>query len=122
MSTDRTQKGATALAAAFAVSGTLHFVRPQFFEPLVPPALPAPRALVYLTGAMEVVAAAGLLTRRRWAPALSVATLLAVWPGNIHYAMQARTPATRLLGWARVPMQVPMMVVAAKAPVLPSCD
>lgn len=55
-------RGARAVASAFVVSGIIHLVRPQVFEPLVPPVLPRRRELVYASGVAEIVCAAGLFT------------------------------------------------------------
>jgi len=101
------------MAVVFAGSGTLHLVRPQIFEPLVPRGLPAPRALVFVSGAAELTCAAGLVTRRRWAPLTSTALLLAVWPGNWQMAVDVQRsrahPVVKAAVWARVPLQLVMI-------------
>lgn len=109
------------LIAAFAASGVVHLVRPQVFEPLIPAALPAPRALVYGSGVAELACAAGLATRRPWAPAASAALLLAVWPAN--WTMAAKwqqsadvPPLAKAAGWARLPVQIPLIVAAWRSP------
>ena len=113
--------GTRALAAGFVVSGIFHLARPQVFQPLVPRALPAPRALVYLSGVAELVCAAGLVQRRRWAPRASAALLLAVWPGNGQHAVniqrseRSRVPA-KVAVWARLPLQIPMIRTALRSP------
>jgi len=114
--------GTRLILGAFAVSGVVHLVRPQVFEPLVPSVLPAPRALVYTSGVAELVCAYGLLRRRRWAPGASAALLLAVWPGNGQYALdvQGSKRASRLhkaVAWARMPLQLPMIRSALRSPV-----
>ncbi len=110
--------GARGVAAAFVVSGVTHLVRPQLFEPLIPPTLPWPRAWVLGTGIAELVAAAGTLGRARWAPAATVATLLVVWPGNLWHAVSTQrdpqAPAVlKAALWLRLPLQVPMIAAAA---------
>jgi uncharacterized membrane protein len=110
------------LVGAFLVSGVVHLVRPQLFEPIVPEPLPAKRALVQASGVAELVCAAGLLRRSRWAPAASAALLLAVWPANGQDAVQvqrsARTSSTlKALVWARFPLQVPMIRAALRSPI-----
>jgi uncharacterized membrane protein len=114
--------GTRALAAAFGVSGTVHLVRPQVFEPLVPRALPAPRALVLVSGVAELVCAVGLVQRRRWAPRASAALLLAVWPGNAqHVRAVRRSPRwVRAAVWARLPLQLPMIRTALRSPTRPA--
>lgn len=113
------------LAAAFALSGTLHMVKPQVFETIVPRQLPAPRGLVYASGVAELVCAAGLLhpRTRKAAGWLSVAVLVAVFPGNLQMAVTESKRASRGSGsrgkqvatLARLPMQIPMIRTALKA-------
>ncbi len=106
------------MGLGFATSAIVHLVKPSVFEPLIPPALPRPTELVYASGVAEAVCAVGLLTGRRWAGPLSVAVLLAVWPGNLQMALdvtEAAGPEDRLKVagvWARMPLQVPMMWAA----------
>ena len=108
------------LAGAFIASGVLHVVRPRVFEPLIPPALPWPTTVVVGTGVVEVVCVAGLLLGRAWAPKATAATLLAVWPGNIWHAVRtqqsSQSPWVKAGVWARVPMQIPLVGVALRAP------
>ena len=52
------------LAGLFALSGTMHFVRPQQYERIVPHVLPRQRELVYVSGACELACAAGLMLPR----------------------------------------------------------
>ena len=107
-----------ALAAAFLTSGIVHLVKPSVFEPLIPPSLPAPTGLVYVSGVAELVCAAGLLRRARWAGPASVAVLLAVWPGNLQMAIDTTATAGPddtgkvVAVWARMPLQIPMMWAA----------
>lgn len=113
--------GTSALAVGFAASGIVHLVRPQVFEPLVPRALPAPRALVYASGVAELVCALGLVRRARWAPRASAVLLLAVWPGNAQHAVNMqRSPRSslpaRLAVWGRLPLQLPMIRAALRSP------
>lgn len=104
------------LAALLTVTGTLHFVFPKVLVTLVPPQLPAANALVYASGAAELACALGLAvprTRRAagWATAL---LFLALFPGNVQMALNAgdRSPTYRLLTYARLPLQVPLVVWA----------
>lgn len=95
------------------MSGTAHLVRPAIFRPLIPPALPAPNAWIIGTGVAELICAVGLATGQRWAPAVTVGTLLAVWPGNGWHAVATQRssahPLVKAAVWARLPLQVPMI-------------
>ncbi len=107
------------LAGVFAVSGTVHLVAPRVFEPLVPPWVPAHRAVVLVSGVAELVCAAGLVlpaTRRTAGPA-SAALLVAVFPGNLQMAVDARgrSAAYRVATLARLPLQVPLVRTAWRA-------
>ena len=109
--------GPRVVATGFAVSGAVHLVRPQVFEPMIPSALPAPRTLVQVSGAAEIACAAGLIRGDRWAPWASAGLLLAVWPGNWQMALDVqrdrRRPAwQKAAAWARVPLQLPLVAAA----------
>jgi uncharacterized membrane protein len=113
-------KDVTALAALFATSGTLHVVRPRPFERVVPRRLPGKRALVHVSGALEVACAVGLVHRRtrRFAGWASTALLVGVFPANVQMALDARrsrSTAYRLATLARLPCQWPMIRTAYRA-------
>lgn len=77
-----------ALGLGFVGIGTLHFVRPEPFEAIVPSFLPWARAIVYLSGVAEVALGVAVLvprTRRLAAWGL-VALLIAVYPANLYHA------------------------------------
>jgi uncharacterized membrane protein len=67
----------------------MHFVTPRTYESIVPDYLPAHRALVYASGVAEIVGGLGAINprTRRVARKLNIATLLAVFPANLHMAM-----------------------------------
>ena len=113
--------GTRVVAGAFLTSGVVHLVRPKTFDPLVPRTLPARRAIVVGSGVAELVCGVGLLTRQRWAPAASAALLVAVWPGNVAMALawqrSPRVPAPmKAAAWARLPLQIPLVRWAWRAP------
>lgn len=105
--------GLLALAGLFITAGIFHFVRPRPFVRIVPPGLPAPEALVYLSGAAEIGLGLLLLPRRTRRPAAwgLVALLVAVFPANVYMALQPGggigVPQWAL--WARLPLQVPLI-------------
>ncbi|MEV0802007.1 hypothetical protein AB0I34_30205 [Kribbella sp. NPDC050281] len=83
---------------------------------MVPPFLPFADALVYVTGVLELLGAAGLvLTATRWAAGYALAALfVALLPANIHAAVAdvpfAGGEATPL--WQRIPEQILYLAVA----------
>lgn len=98
-----------ALGLAFIAAGVNHFVNPAFYVAVMPPYLPWHAALVAASGVAEVVL--GLLVLvPRVAPAAGwglVALLVAVFPANVHMAMNPdlfpRFPPWLLV--ARLPLQ-----------------
>jgi len=100
------------LVVLFVGAGLLHFFQPAPYLRIMPPALPAPRLLVLLSGATEVVGGLGLLwpTTRRWAAWGLLALLLAVFPANVYMLQiheQLHLPAWA--AWARLPLQPLLM-------------
>lgn len=105
----RKQLSRYVLALLFIGAGVLHFVAPAPFARIVPPYLPAPYLLVYLSGAAELAGGLGLLlpaTRRLAAWGL-VALLVAVFPANV-YMLQSHGAGVAVplwVLWARLPLQ-----------------
>jgi uncharacterized membrane protein len=101
------------IAAMFVVAGVLHFVAPEVYLGIMPPYLPAPLLLVYLSGLAEIVL--GVLVLPRKTRSLAgwglILLLLAVFPANVHMALNAADfPDIPEWGlWLRLPMQFVMM-------------
>ena len=76
------------LAALFITAGVLHFVRTDVFVSIVPPYLPTPELLVYISGAFEIIGGLGLLIPkfRRMACWGLILLLIAVFPANVYMA------------------------------------
>jgi uncharacterized membrane protein len=92
------------------VAGALHFVIPRQYEAIVPPSLSRWRKeLVVASGLAEVAGGVAILpeSTRGGARWWLLATLLAVYPANIHMAINSKDfpkiPAAAL--WARLPVQ-----------------
>jgi uncharacterized membrane protein len=102
------------VAGLFVASGVLHVVKPSAFDEFMPDWVPQPVAVNIAAGVVEIACAYGLVTRRRWAGPASAVVLLAVWPSNLAFAINATqedglTSTKALLGWARMPLQIPMI-------------
>jgi uncharacterized membrane protein len=96
----------------FVVAGIMHFVVPKAYEAIMPDYLPKHRELVYASGVAEIVGGAAVLNSRtrRFGSAFSIATLLAVFPANLHMAMHhdryKNLPGGRIALLCRLPVQL----------------
>lgn len=111
--------GLTLMGLFYVFAGVLHFLRPEAYLPMMPGYLPAPRALIYVSGAAEVLGGVGVLiprTRRAAAWGL-VALLVAVWPANLHIALEnvplfGAEQGAGAWNWVRLAFQVPLILWA----------
>ena len=73
----------------FFLGGIGHFVAKDFFVSIVPPYVPFPVAMVYVSGVFEILGALGLLyaPTRRWAGLGLFLLTLTVTPANVHMWM-----------------------------------
>ncbi|MBD2035212.1 DoxX family protein [Leptolyngbya sp. FACHB-321] len=106
------------LAFFIITAGVLHFVTPAPFVKIVPPQLPYPLELVYISGFFEILGGIGLLI-----PLVSVAAawglialFIAVFPANINMAVNniklEGIPHSPVLYWARLPLQAVLITWA----------
>lgn len=103
------------LAVFFTFAGAMHFVRPRFYEAIVPPSLEEMKEeIVAVSGVAEIAGAAAVLhpASRRLGRWWLLALLVAVFPANVHMAVNPeqvkgldlnRIPRWAL--WARLPLQ-----------------
>ena len=97
------------LGTFFIAAGINHFWHTPFYVAMMPPYLPAPLALVYLSGMAEIALGA-LLLFSRWQVIASwglIALSIAVFPANVHMALNPELfrqfSPTGL--WFRLPLQ-----------------
>jgi len=98
------------LAVFFLVAGANHFRAPAVYLGMMPPALPWPEALNYVCGAAEMLGGLGVLipATRRPAGWGLIVLLVAVFPANVHVALQGHMPGfdfSPLTLWLRLPFQ-----------------
>ncbi len=104
------------LGVLFVVAGLNHFVMTDFYVAIMPPYLPWPLALVYLSGLAE--AGCGLLLlSHNWAVEAAwgiIALCVAVFPANLHMALHpALFPQfSETALWLRLPLQGVIMAWA----------
>lgn len=91
------------LAAVYLLAGVIHLVNPAPFLTITPSWVPAPEAVVLLTGVAEILGAIGLV--QPWALPLRRAAgwglalyALCVWPANINHFIMDMARADGGLG------------------------
>jgi uncharacterized membrane protein len=95
----------------FILAGTLHFVNPRPYRKIMPSWVPAPDAMVYASGVAEIAGGVGMLvpSRRRLAGGWLVATMIGVFPANLHMARHPeefpKIPGGVKMLRARLPLQ-----------------
>ena len=119
----RDSRRALGLAAFIGTAGVFHFVKPDFFDPIVPKWMPgSPRTTTLLSGAVELTGAllvANPRTRRLGAWWCFL-TFLGVYPANIQAAVdggiagQDGFAGSAAAAWLRLPFQIPMLVWARR--------
>lgn len=106
------------LAISLIIVGITHFTKPEQFVRIVPPQLPYPFELVYISGFFEILGGIGLLI-----PLVSVAAawgivalFIAVFPANLNQAINSISiegiPDYPLLYWFRLPFQAVLIAWA----------
>jgi uncharacterized membrane protein len=103
------------LGFLFVAAGLNHFFNPEFYLKIMPPYLPWHLPLVYVSGIVEAVLGAALMVRRstRLAAWGLIALLVAVYPANIHMALNPELYPEygRAALWLRLPLQLVLMVL-----------
>lgn len=105
------------LALFFFVAGITHFTQDEAYAGIVPPLLPFPFIIVWVTGIMELFFAVGLAIKkfRKISGFWLAPFLLAVLPANIYMAMyniplgDMESSSTAL--WIRVALQFPLIAL-----------
>ena len=100
------------MGPAYVFAGFMHFYRPDFYMPMMPPYIPWHAAMVFLSGVAEVVLGIAVVipTTRKLAGWGLIALLIAILPANIHIAVHnipvfGASAGPGVLGWVRVPFQ-----------------
>jgi len=105
----------------FVFAGIMHFVIPRQYESIMPDYLPAHRELVAASGVAEIAGGVAVMHPRTrtlgswW----SIATLVAVFPANLHMALNPdkykQVPGGRTALYLRLPVQLLFIVWAHAA-------
>ncbi len=114
------------LGVAFILAGLNHFWQPRFYRAIMPPYIPDHSLMVELSGYAEILLGALVFVPRfqQLARAGLVALLIAIFPANLHMAMNPErySQVPEWLLWARLPLQAVMIawvVWAVEAPSKP---
>ncbi len=101
---------------AFILAGINHFLSAEFYLRMMPPMLPFPLFLIYLSGVFEIALGVLLLIPKysRFAAWGLIALLIAVFPANIYMAMNPQifsefSPAAQII---RLPIQFILIAIA----------
>ena len=81
------------MAVLYIAAGLNHFVNPRFYAKIIPPLVPLPKAVNYMSGLAEIVLG-GMLLYEPYSHLAAwgiIALLIAVFPANIyHYMIKVR--------------------------------
>jgi len=97
------------MGAVYVLAGIMHLARPDIYRPIMPPYLPAPDALIFVSGLAQITLGL-LVTRprtRRFAAWGIVALLVAVFPANL-YMYQIRDTLWPMIPAALLALRLPL--------------
>jgi uncharacterized membrane protein len=104
------------LGVFFVLAGMNHFINPGFYMKIMPFYLPWPLFLVYFSGFFEIALGVLLLVPAytRIAAWGLIALLIAVFPANIHMAINPElyTGISPIALWLRLPLQAVLIAWA----------
>ena len=115
----RSDMTAFGLAGVLGFAGVAHFVKPEFFDEIVPHALPAsPRTWTYVSGVAELASAVAVArpSTRRMGGIAAAVLFVAVFPANVQMAIdyRSRPAAEQAVAYGRLPLQIPLVLWALK--------
>ena len=109
---------AFSLGALYIIVGIKHFTDLEFFLVIVPPYIPFPETMVYISGLFEIIFGCLLIPKktRKYAAIRLIFLLIAVFPANI-YLFKSEV-ALKTIGISshdalvRLPFQIPLIIIA----------
>ncbi|MEO8702957.1 MAG: DoxX family protein [Kofleriaceae bacterium] len=106
------------LTVVMVLAGVNHFISPESYVAMMPDALPAHLALVYISGVAEIAGGLGLIlpqTRKLAAWGL-ILLFIAVFPANLNMALNdlplGGKPVPAWALWGRLPLQLVLIAWA----------
>jgi uncharacterized membrane protein len=107
------------MGAFYVLAGANHFRDPAFYQPMMPPYLPAHDLLIQLSGVAEIVLGVAVLipSLQRLAAWGIIALLIAVFPANLHVALHdipvgGASEGLGIWNWVRLPIQAVLIAWA----------
>jgi uncharacterized membrane protein len=107
------------MAAFYIVGGLMHFARPDYYVPMMPPYLPWHDALIFLSGVAELGLGVAILIPALRVPAAwgIILLLIAIFPANLHIALHnvpvfGATEGAGIWNWVRLPLQLVLILWA----------
>lgn len=107
------------MVAFYIFAGVMHFVRPEYYVPMMPPYLPWHMFLIYLSGLAEVVLGIAVLipSVRSLAAWGIILLLIAIFPANLHIALHnvpvfGAAEGAGIGNWIRLPFQAVLIAWA----------
>ena len=104
----------------FIVAGVNHFVSPEAYYPLIPPYFPFPEFINILSGLLEIIFGAGLLTERyRKASAYGIIALMVAFiPAHVYHIQMDGCVSERICipvwaAWIRLLVIQPALILWA---------
>mgnify|MGYP000863803690 FL=1 len=96
------------MSVFYIFAGIMHFAKPKLYLRMMPPWLPAQKAMNYISGAAEVFLGIGLvpLVTRAWAAWGIIGLLVAVIPANVYMLTSGKFKLPKPLLILRLPLQL----------------
>lgn len=108
------------MGALFVLAGINHFINPVWYYPLIPPYLPLPELLNYLSGALEVMLGLGLMTAayRKISAYGIIMLMIAFIPAHIYHIQMDGCVSDQICiplwaAWVRLIVLQPLIMVWA---------
>ena len=106
-------RGRISLAIVFVFTGLGHFIMSEPMAQMLPPWVPMRMPIIYITGVVELAAAAGLLVPRlcRLTGTYLIAFLILVLPANIYAAINRVEMGGHSMGSAYLFIRIPLQLI-----------
>ncbi|WP_115463100.1 DoxX family protein [Winogradskyella aurantiaca] len=109
-----------ALIGFYAFAGTYHFINPDFYYELIPPYLPFPKIINYVSGIAEIMLAigVGIAPLRALAVKGLIVMLIAFIPSHVYFIQAGSCVNDSLcvdpwIAWARLLVIHPLLILWA---------